>query len=66
MCSSDLEDLEKQIKDMADQYGVEPDKIREMIGEENMHYIMKDMEMQKAVQFVYDNAVVKDSTAKPE
>lgn len=60
------EDLEKQIKDMADQYGVEPDKIREMIGEENMHYIMKDIEMQKAVQFVYDNAVVKDSTAKPE
>lgn len=60
------EDLQKQIKDMADQYGVEPDKIREMIGEENMHYIMKDIEMQKAVQFVYDNAVVKDSTAKPE
>lgn len=60
------EDLEKQIKDMADQYGVEPDKIREMIGEENMHYIMKDIEMQKAVQFVYDNAVLKDSTAKPE
>lgn len=60
------EDLEKQIKDMADQYGVEPDKIKEMIGEENMHYIMKDIEMQKAVQFVYDNAVVKDSTAKPE
>lgn len=60
------EDLEKQIKDMADQYGVEPDKIREMIGEENMHYIMKDIEMQKAVQFVYDNAVVKDSTAKLE
>lgn len=60
------EDLEKQIKDMADQYGVEPNKIREMIGEENMHYIMKDIEMQKAVQFVYDNAVVKDSTAKPE
>lgn len=43
-----------------------PIKIREMIGEENMHYIMKDIEMQKAVQFVYDNAVVKDSTAKPE
>ena len=60
------EDLEKQIKDMADQYGVEPDKIREMIGEENMHYIMKDIEIQKAVQFVYNNAVVKDSTAKPE
>ena len=44
---------------MAKQYGLEADKIREMIGAQNIGMIAGDIKMRKAVDFMYDNAVKK-------
>lgn len=59
------EDLDKQVEDMAKQYNMEADKIREMLGEDNLQFMRKDLEMQKAVDFIYENAVIKEPEDAP-
>ena len=59
------EDVDKQVEEMAKQYNMEADKIKEMLGEDNLQFIKKDLEMQKAVDFIFDNAVIKDSEDAP-
>ena len=44
---------------MAAQYQTTADKIREMIGVENLTYLMKDLQVRKAIDFIFDNAVIK-------
>ena len=51
---------------MAKQYNMEADKIREMLGEDNLQFMKKDLEMQKAVDFIFDNAVIKEPEEKAE
>jgi trigger factor len=53
------EEVEDELKLMAVQYQTTADKIREMIGVENMSYLKKDLQIKKAIQFIYDNAVIK-------
>lgn len=53
------EDITAEIENMAKQYGLEADKIREMIGAQNIGMIAGDIKMRKAVDFMYDNAVKK-------
>lgn len=53
------EDITTEIENMAKQYGLEADKIREMIGAQNIGMIAGDIKMRKAVDFMYDNAVKK-------
>lgn len=53
------EDITEEIENMAKQYGLEADKIREMIGAQNIGMIAGDIKMRKAVDFMYDNAVKK-------
>ncbi|MBC6680928.1 trigger factor [Zhenpiania hominis] len=53
------EDLNKQLELMAIQYKLDADKIREMLGVQNMGYLEKDVRIQKALDFMYDQAVIK-------
>ena len=53
------EDVENELKLMAENYGLELDKLKEMIGTENLDFIEKDVKMTKAVDFIYNNAVIK-------
>lgn len=50
------DELNEQIEEMAKQYGMETDALKEMIGEESLAYIRSDIEMDKAVNFIYENA----------
>ncbi len=53
------EELEKELEDMAAQYQTTADKIKEMIGVENITFLQKDMKIKKAIEFIYDNAKIK-------
>ena len=44
---------------MAKQYGLEADKVKEMIGAQNIKMIAGDIRLKKAIDFIYDNAVKK-------
>ena len=51
------EDYEEELKRMSEIYQLEVDKMKEMIGESEAETIKKDIVIQKAVDFVRDNAV---------
>ena len=53
------DEVEEELKVMAVQYDTSADKIKEMIGAENLTYLQKDLKVKKAIQFIYDNAVIK-------
>ncbi|MBQ2846287.1 MAG: trigger factor, partial [Firmicutes bacterium] len=53
------EELEEEIKVMAVQYQMTAEKVKELIGEENLVYLKKDIQIKKAIDFIFDNAVVK-------
>lgn len=50
------EEMEDELKRMAEMYGVDTAQIKGMIGEGNLDYFKKDMQVKKAIDFVYDNA----------
>ena len=60
------EELNEQIELMAIQYQMEADKVREMLGPQNMVYLESDIKMRNAIQFMYDNAVITEPTEKAE
>ena len=53
------EEVEQELEKMAQQYGLEKDKLTEMIGPQNLSMIAGDIKVRKAVDFMYDNAVKK-------
>lgn len=53
------EDLEKELKKMAEMYQMEADKLKELVGEEEKKQIALDLAVQKAVELVVDAAVEK-------
>lgn len=53
------EEIEKELGLMATQYGLEVEKIKEMIGESNIEFIGKDVKMKKAMDFIFENAKIK-------
>lgn len=53
------DEINTELENMAKQYGLEADKLREMIGAENVGMIAGDIKIRKAVDFIYDNAVKK-------
>ena len=53
------EEISAELENMAKQYGLEADKLREMIGEENLSMIEGDIKVRKAVDMMYENAVKK-------
>ncbi len=50
------EDVEKELNEMASMYQMEIDKLKELIGEDEMKQIREDIAVQKAVDFVVENA----------
>ena len=53
------EEMEEEIKVMAAQYNMTAEKIKEMIGVENLTLLMKDLQVKKAIDFIFDNAAIK-------
>jgi trigger factor len=53
------EELDAEVDMMAAQYKIEPAKIKEMLGTENMAFLEKDIKMRKAMDFIYDKAIIK-------
>ena len=53
------EELEEEIKVMAIQYNTNADEIKKMLGFENLTFLQKDIQIKKAIEFIYDNAVIK-------
>ena len=53
------EEKEEELKRMAAQYQMEVDKLKEIIGEDNLGFLTKDLQVKKAIDFIYDNAKVK-------
>lgn len=52
------EDVEAELKAMADQYKMEVEKLKELMKAENYAYVAKDIKMRKAVDFMFENAIV--------
>lgn len=57
------EEIDKEVELMAIQYNLEADKIKEMLGEDNMTYLEKDIKMRKAVDVVFDSAKMVEKKA---
>lgn len=53
------EEIDADIDMMAAQYKLEPAKIREMLGAENLAFLEKDIKMRKAMDFVFEKAIIK-------
>lgn len=53
------DEVSEELDRMAEQYNLEKDKLREIIGEENIGMIKGDIKVRKAVDYMYDNAVKK-------
>ena len=53
------EEREEELKLMAAQYQMDVDKLKEIIGEDNLGFLTKDLQVKKAIDFIYDNAKVK-------
>ena len=49
---------------MANAYGMEVDKVREMLGENGKEQVMEDLCVKKALAFVVDNAEEKEPQAE--
>ena len=53
------EEMEEELKVMAAQYQTTADKLKEMIGVENITFLMKDLQDKKAIELIFENAVIK-------
>lgn len=53
------EEIDKELELMAAQYGMELEKIKEITNEEYLEMIGKDVKIRKAINLIYDNAVIK-------
>ena len=53
------EEIHEYLEDMAKQYSMEVDKLVEAIGPQNVATLGGDIKMRKAVDFIYENAVIK-------
>ena len=49
------EDVEEELKKMADSYKMELDKVKELVDESQRENMKKDLAIQKAVDLIYDN-----------
>ena len=54
--AADDAEFEAEIKDMAEKYQMEPDKIKDMLGERGRKQVLEDLAIRKAVDFLVENA----------
>ncbi len=52
------EDIEKELAAMAEQYKMEADKLKEMMGVQGIAYLIQDIRNRKAIDLMYENAVI--------
>ena len=52
------EDVEKELEAMAARYKMETAKLKEMMHVENLMYLRQDIKMRKAIEFMFENAVI--------
>jgi len=52
------EDMEAELKAMAEQYRMDADKLKGMLGADSYAMIAQDIKMRKAVDFMFENAIV--------
>lgn len=53
------DEIDELIENMAKQYNMEVDHIKEQLGEDNIAFMRNDLEMKKAVDFIFEKAVIK-------
>ena len=58
------EEYEEEVKTMADQYKMEADKVKELLGENGKKQVEEDICIKKAVEFVVENAKEAKPAAK--
>ena len=51
--------LDQEIQKMAEMYGMEAEKVKELLGEAEKEQMKKDLALQAAVDFLVENAVEK-------
>ncbi len=51
------EEIENEIKAMAEMYKLETEKLKEMMGEQGMAYLTQDIVNRRAINFMFENAV---------
>lgn len=60
------EELETELKDMAAAYNVDVEQIRQMIGVDNITYFMKDIQLKKVIDLLYNSAKITKVEKKEE
>ena len=60
------EELETELKDMANAYNTDVEQIREMIGTDNLTFFKKDIQLKKVIDMLYDKAKVSKVEKKAE
>ncbi len=58
------EEIEEELKNLAEAYKSDVDDVKEMISEDGMVYFKKDMQLKKVIDLLYDNAKI--NKVKPE
>ena len=53
------EDLDNEIKEMAESYKMEAEQLKNMIGEQDTKQLKRDIVIKKAIDFIVENAVEK-------
>lgn len=59
------EEIETEMKNMADQYGLELEQFKTMFGEANKKYLVEDILSQKAINIMYESAEFTDVEDAP-
>lgn len=54
-------DIDKEVEKLAEMYGMDADKLKEQMGEEEKEQVAKDVEVQKAVDLMVNEAVETDT-----
>ncbi len=64
VCSD--ERMDEEIKKMAESYNMEPDQLKEMLGDYEIEQMKQDIAVQDAITFLVDHAVEVEPSEKPE
>jgi trigger factor len=54
------EEVEAELNSMAEQYGMEKEKMREILGDFQVKLLKDDLVNKKAVDYIYENAIVEN------
>jgi trigger factor len=54
------DEVEEELGKMAEQYGMDKDKLRDLLGEFQIKLLRDDIKNKKAVDYVYANAIVEN------